>query len=154
MKKKKSKNKSPIKPKPKIENKTEFRKSDSVQDILNRITAMYATMDKENLYKYIENVWKNGVRDLTVIEKILTLSIDDQLADQAEEVLDYYEKNFPHDARFYLCKARVAYLKQDDENVVKYGELGLQQENVPPVYQSLLYNIFVIVFKICDSSFA
>ncbi len=153
MKKKKSKSKIPIKHAPKIEtkskieNKSEFRKSDSMQDILDRITEMYSEMDKENLYKYVENVWKNGVRDLIVIEKILTLSIDDKLVDQAEEILDYYDKNFPHDARFYLCKARVAHLKYDHENVIKYGEIGLQQDNIPPVYQSLLYNVLAHTYR-------
>ena len=117
------------------------------QQMLDRISKLFAARDFKKLYEYIDKLWRDGVRDHDVIEKILTLSIDGKLIERSEEILDYCEQNYPHDAMYYFCRSRLASLKGDNDSVIRFTQLGLQLENISSNYKVLLYNALGHVYR-------
>ncbi|MBR1420375.1 MAG: hypothetical protein IJ575_04895 [Selenomonadaceae bacterium] len=117
------------------------------QQMLDRISKLFAAGDFKKLYEYIDKLWRDGIREREVVEKILTLSIDGRLIERSEEILDYCEQNYPLDAMYYLCRSRLASLKCDNDGTIRYAQLGLQLENIPSNYKILLYNTLGHVYR-------
>ena len=130
-----------------MKKKTPKKKSSPMtpQQMLDRISRLFAAGDFKKLYEYIDKLWRDGVRDHDVLEKILTLSIDGGLLERSEEILKYFEQNYSLDAMYYLCRSRLASLQGDNDSVIRFAELGLQLEKIPSNYKILLYNIIAHV---------
>lgn len=117
------------------------------QQVLDKISNLFAAGKNAALYDFIDKVWHDGFRQLDILEKLLTLSLDGKLIDRAGEILQYWEEHYPLDAKYYLCRSRLANSLGDNDSAIKYAELGLQQDHISAQYRILLYNIMGHVFR-------
>ncbi|MBE8954938.1 MAG: glycosyltransferase [Quinella sp. 2Q5] len=81
--------------------------------------------DKERLLRTAEKIFALKPEDPEPLERIATLYIDYRMADAADEVVTWLEKNFPPSALRLMLRARVWHLRGNQIECIRFAERSL-----------------------------
>ncbi len=81
--------------------------------------------DKEKILQLAKKIFALKPDEPEPVERVSMIYIDYNMADEAEAVVTYLEKNFPQTSRRLMLRAHVAWVKNDFSACIKFAEQAL-----------------------------